>query len=127
MLGFHTGNLWFRGTFKGSSDITGLNVTAYSGDGSAWVAWLNGKYLGGYDVGSHVFENLNLTDGDNVLSLLLWTTGHEEDGPKDDRFKSPRGFTKVEAMGSSNTTISWKVQGMPRIFSNVKSSCSFLE
>ncbi|ORZ03961.1 glycoside hydrolase superfamily [Syncephalastrum racemosum] len=108
--GFHTGNLWFRGTFKGSSDITGLNVTAYSGDGSAWVAWLNGKYLGGYDVGSQVFKDLDLTDDDNVLSLLLWTTGHEEDGTKDDRFKSPRGFTKVETLGS-NTTISWKVQG----------------
>ena len=92
MIGFHTGSLWFRGTFNGSSEITGFNITAHSGAASAWVAYLNNEYLGGFDVGNHAFTDLNGTkinaDGENVISLLLWTTGHEDDFNADDDFVS---------------------------------------
>ena len=91
-IGFHTGCLWFRGTFNGSSEITGFNITAHSGAASAWTAYLNNEYLGGFDVGNHAFTDLNGTkikaDGENVISLLLWTTGHEDDFNADDDFVS---------------------------------------
>ncbi|KAI8137253.1 glycoside hydrolase superfamily [Fennellomyces sp. T-0311] len=122
--GYHTGCLWFRGKFNGTSEITGFNLTAHSGDASAWVAWLNGEYLGGYtiqpdnDYSNQGFDNLNGTlidpEGENTISLLLWTTGHEDDFNADDDYKSARGFTKAELLGISNSTIwsiDWKVQG----------------
>ncbi|KAI9316747.1 beta galactosidase [Dichotomocladium elegans] len=116
--GFHTGCIWFRGTFNGSSQITGFNLTAVSGAASAWVVWLNGEYLGGFDVGNQAFTNLNGTllkaEGENVISLLLWTTGHEDDFSSDDGFKAARGFSFATLLGPLNQTlwsIDWKIQG----------------
>ncbi|KAI9286237.1 glycoside hydrolase superfamily, partial [Umbelopsis sp. AD052] len=112
--GYHTGSLWFRGKFNSSSDISGIKVNATMGAGSAWVAWLNGKYLGGetdivkeFSIKASDLEK----SGDNVLSLLMWTTGHEEDWNVNDQYKTPRGFTEVSLTGSKKTPISWKVQG----------------
>ncbi|KAI9275687.1 glycoside hydrolase superfamily [Phascolomyces articulosus] len=116
--GYHTGSIWFRGTFNGSSEITGFNLTCHSGLASAWVVYLNSHYLGGFDVGNQAFTNLNGTlidpEGENVISVLLWTTGHEEDGVSDDNYKQARGFTKAQLLGVSNQTIwsiDWKIQG----------------
>ncbi|KAI8137250.1 glycoside hydrolase superfamily [Fennellomyces sp. T-0311] len=116
--GYHTGNIWFRGTFNGTSEITGFNLTAFSGSASAWMLWLNGEYLGGFDVGNHAFTDLNGTlidpEGENVISVLLWTTGHEENGVSDDNYKQARGLTKSTLLGISNQTIwsiDWKIQG----------------
>jgi Beta-galactosidase jelly roll domain len=88
------------------------------GYGSAWVAWLNGKYLGGEtdNVKEFSIKESDLEkSGDNVLSLLMWTTGHEEDWNVNDQYKTPRGFTEVSLTGSKNTSISWKVQGTNRV------------
>ena len=119
IIGYHTGNIWFRGHFNGSSEITGFNLTAHSGSASAWIVHLNGHYLGGFDVGNQAFTNLNGTlinpEGENVISILLWTTGHEEDGVSDDNHKQARGFTQAELLGVSNQTIwsiDWKIQGI---------------
>ncbi|KAI7856110.1 glycoside hydrolase superfamily [Circinella umbellata] len=116
--GYHTGNIWLRGTFNGTSEITGFNLTCYAGAASAWVIWLNGEYLGGYDVGNQDFTDLNGTlidpEGKNVISILLWTTGHADDWDADDRYKQARGFTQSELLGVKNQTIwaiDWKIQG----------------
>ncbi|KAI8140736.1 beta galactosidase [Fennellomyces sp. T-0311] len=116
--GFHTGNVWLRGKFNGTADITGFNLTCHSGDASAWMIWLNGEYLGGYDVGNQDFTDLNGSlidpEGENVISILLWTTGHEDNWNADDNFKQARGFTKSELLGIPNQTIwsiKWKIQG----------------
>ena len=85
------------------------------GSGSAWVAWLNGHYLGGITEDTQDFtfdKGLIETSEENVLSLLLWTTGHEEDWNADDQYKTPRGFTEVTLKGAEDTAISWKVQGI---------------
>jgi hypothetical protein len=95
------------------------------GDGSAWIAWLNGKYLGGETdiVKEFTLKNSDLEkSGDNVLSLLMWTTGHEEDWNVNDQYKTPRGFTEVSLTGSKKTPISWKVQGTPQSFQTKKFS-----
>lgn len=116
LIGYHTGSLWFRGKFNSSSDITGIKVNATMGYGSAWIAWLNGRYLGGE---TDIVKEFSIKDsdleksGDNVLSLLMWTTGHEEDWNVNDQYKTPRGFTEVSLTGSKKTPISWKVQGTP--------------
>lgn len=41
---------------------------------------------------------------------MLWTTGHEDDWNVDDAYKSARGFSQAELLGS-DAKISWKVQG----------------
>ena len=45
--------------------------------------------MGGYDIGNQDFTNLNGTlidpEGKNVISILLWTTGHADDWDADDR------------------------------------------
>jgi beta-galactosidase len=84
------------------------------GAGSAWVAWLNGQYLGGETGNGQTFkfnQSLIDTSKENVLSLLMWTTGHEEDWNNNDQYKTPRGYTGVTLVGGNNATISWKVQG----------------
>jgi Beta-galactosidase jelly roll domain len=89
------------------------------GPGSAWIAWLNEDYLGGMT--NHVSE-LQLNNSvlrmaeENVISLLLWTTGHQEDFVTDDEYKKPRGFSDVSLLGSQTTNITWKVQGMFNIY-----------
>lgn len=91
-----------------------MAINATMGAGSAWVAWLNGQYLGGVTENSKDFSfnsSLIQKSKENVLSLLLWTTGHEEDWNNDDQYKTPRGFTEVSLKGADNITISWKVQG----------------
>lgn len=89
-------------------------VTANTGSGGAWVAWLNGEYLGGETTTTATFainkEMLNANDK-NVLALLAWTTGHEEDGTAQDTYKQPRGFTDVTLIGLKPDGIKWKVQG----------------
>ncbi|KAI9494123.1 beta galactosidase [Zychaea mexicana] len=115
--GYHTGSIWFRGTFNGSSEITGFNLTCISGAASAWMVWLNGEYLGGFDVGSQEFRNLDINiKGKNVISALLWTTGHEEDGGSNDAYKTARGFTSAKLLGlnddqNQTASIDWKIQG----------------
>ncbi|KAI8137249.1 glycoside hydrolase superfamily [Fennellomyces sp. T-0311] len=90
----------------------------YSSAYDSAAPWLNGEYLGGFDVGNHAFTDLNGTlidpEGENVISLLLWTTGHEDGCDADGNFKQSRGFTQAELLGISNKTIwsiDWKVQG----------------
>ncbi|CAO3669777.1 unnamed protein product [Umbelopsis vinacea] len=112
--GYHTGSLWFRGKFNATSSITGVSVNASMGAGSAWVAWMNGQYLGGETGTGQTFkfnQSLIDTSKENVLSLLMWTTGHEEDWNNNDQYKTPRGYTGVTLVGGNNATISWKVQG----------------
>ncbi|KAI9488309.1 hypothetical protein BDB00DRAFT_791956 [Zychaea mexicana] len=58
--GYHTGNIWFRGTFDGSSEVTGLNLTCMSGSGSAWSARGSTK------------AQLLGADNQNISSIISW-------------------------------------------------------
>ncbi|KAG2179370.1 hypothetical protein INT44_006216, partial [Umbelopsis vinacea] len=112
--GYHYGSLWFRGTFDATDSVTNIMITASTGTGGAWIAWLNGEYLGGETTATGTFaidKALLNADGKNVLALLAWTTGHEEDGAADDTYKQPRGFTDVSLIGLKPDGIQWKVQG----------------
>lgn len=62
---------------------------------------------------NQVFSNPSSlkSDGKNVISLLLWTTGHEDDWNVDDAYKAARGFSKAELTGDGDHEISWKIQG----------------
>ncbi|KAI8064245.1 putative beta-galactosidase [Gongronella butleri] len=108
---YHYGSVWFRGSFEGSSGVTGLNVTAIGGSGYAWAAWLNGNYLGGF---TENYELLDVSSSDlnstNVISLLVWSTGHQEDWNNNEEYRRPLGFRQVELVGS-DADITWKVQG----------------
>jgi Beta-galactosidase jelly roll domain len=89
-------------------------VTASTGAGGAWIAWLNGEYLGGETATTATYsidKTILNANGKNVVALLAWTTGHEEDGAADDTYKQPRGFTDVSLIGLKPGGIEWKVQG----------------
>jgi hypothetical protein len=89
-------------------------VTASTGTGGAWIAWLNGEYLGGITATTASFsidKAILNANGKNVLALLAWTTGHEEDGLSDDSYKNPRGFTDVSLVGLNPGSIEWRIQG----------------
>lgn len=117
--GYHSGNIWFRGKFEGSSVITGLILNGQGGTASGYLAWLNEKYLGGTQVPTWAtsasaefnFTNGQVLPGENTLSLLLLTTGHDEDWNVNDEYKNYRGFSQALLVGSANSTIHWKVQG----------------
>ncbi|RUP52310.1 beta galactosidase [Jimgerdemannia flammicorona] len=117
--GYHTGSIWFRGKFNGPSAITGLELLGQGGNGSGYLAWLNGEYLGGTPIpatsssanATYTFSKGQVKSGENTISLLLLTSGHDEDWNVDDQFKSARGFGKALLVGGNNTAIKWKVQG----------------
>lgn len=124
--GYHAGPKVYRGRFPGAVNVTGANVTAQNGYAAGWSAWLNGIYVGG-SIGSTTIEAINAVlefnsstlsqnSTENVLTVLVDYTGHDEDNVKPEGTQNPRGLLgAVLLQGSSvSTTVnftSWKIQG----------------
>jgi len=56
------------------------------------------------------FQTEDLNEGDNVLTVVVDTTGLEEDASGDDLFKNPRGIRGYELLGGVDFD-HWKIQG----------------
>lgn len=111
--GFHHGVVWLRGHFKASGNETGITLDGEGGDNGAYAVWLNGSYLGSSLSGTKTFsfaKNILNTSGDNVISVMVQSMGHDEDGGSNDSQKNPRGLVQAALQGES-TSISWKIQG----------------
>ncbi|MBX6354430.1 MAG: beta-galactosidase [Micromonosporaceae bacterium] len=111
--GFHHGDVWYRGHFRGHGDETGVTLTAITGRAGVYAVWLNGQYLGSSDSGTHRFEfppGSVRAGSDNVLAVLVENMGHNEDFNADDSHKQPRGLTSAAIIGSS-AQITWRIQG----------------
>jgi hypothetical protein len=112
--GFHYGDVWYRGHFDATSDSTGITVSAITGTAGNYEVWLNGTYLGNSDDSSHTFSfpaGAVHVDGDNEVSVLVDTSGHNEDYNEQNSNKEARGLTGATIAGSPLSTITWRIQG----------------
>ncbi|MFF0478133.1 beta-galactosidase [Streptomyces sp. NPDC004284] len=111
--GFHSGSIWYRGHFTAAGTETAVRVDAVTGRGGAYLAWLNGVYLGSATDATRRFDipaGALKPGKDNVLAVLSANTGHEQDWSGDDHHKQPRGLTGAGLVGSTKQ-IGWRVQG----------------
>jgi Beta-galactosidase jelly roll domain len=120
--GYNPGPKIYRGRFASNTNATGANVTAQNGYAAGWSAWLNDEYVGGYtgDVSIEEtnafleFNSSTLTqDGtENVLTVLVDYTGHDEDDVGPEGTQNPRGLLGAILQSSSSENFtSWKIQG----------------
>ncbi|EPQ55007.1 hypothetical protein GLOTRDRAFT_111095 [Gloeophyllum trabeum ATCC 11539] len=121
--GFHQGNTIARGHFTGTN-ATGVQLSVQGGYNFGYSVWINSKFLGSsqgtnqYSAGGGVdmtndtwtFDPADLTEGDNVLTVVVDQTGLEEDYDGDDTFKTPRGVRGYTLLGGTDFAY-WKVQG----------------
>ena len=120
--GFHQGFIWYRGHFTATGSETGITLTAGEGSHGAFSVWLNGVFLGSNQSGSEAakqtfsFPSAALKVGqDNVVSVLVQSSGHDEDGvyssslPSDGQ-KAPRGLLGA-ALDGSSAAVTWRLQG----------------
>ncbi|OZJ02687.1 hypothetical protein BZG36_05113 [Bifiguratus adelaidae] len=110
--GYHVGSIWYRGEFTGSACIKGMTLSTQGGNGYGYSVWVNGEFLGGYSgTGASNTKYFNFTSIDNstnVVSLLIFTTGHDKS--EGGNFYNYRGLGSADLIGSQNK-ITWKVQG----------------
>src|SRR6185437_15300110 len=115
--GYHVGNTWYRGHFRGdvSPVPKGLNLHVLSGGtAGAFSVWLNGRFLGsvqGRDVGSFMFPPGSIMPGDNVVSVLTVDMGHEEDYHDKNSNREARGIVSAIPVGAPSSAITWRLQG----------------
>jgi beta-galactosidase GanA len=115
---FHYGEVWYRGRFIAAGSEKTLAVDAITGVGGAYSVWLNGTFLGSQeaDKDGRAQQKFDIPAGvlksgkDNVLAILLENSGHEEDGTRDDYYKTPRGLGSVKFVGP-NPEVAWRLQG----------------
>ncbi|KAJ5298628.1 lung carbonyl reductase [Penicillium atrosanguineum] len=114
--GYHAGTKIYRGRFDGQN-ATGANITAQNGVAAGWAAWLNGAYVGGAIGGPDLtsttaeltFNTSGLRDTDNVLTVIMDYTGHDEANVSPAGAQNPRGLLGATLFGANFT--SWRIQG----------------
>ncbi|KAJ5130133.1 CAZyme family GH35 [Penicillium bovifimosum] len=114
--GYHAGTKIYRGRFDGVT-ATGANLTVQNGVAAGWAAWLNGVYVGGV-IGDPalaatsaelVFDRSTLQGHDNVLTVVMDYTGHDEANVSPNGAQNPRGILGATLENGSFT--SWRIQG----------------
>lgn len=118
--GFHHGFTWYRGHFTATSTTTGITLTGDGGQYGAFSVWLNGVFLGSNTSGGQQQQTFSFpfgalhVGGDNVVSVLVESMGHNEDGGSNDAQKRPRGLlgaTFTTSGGSAAPAVTWRLEG----------------
>jgi beta-galactosidase GanA len=116
--GFHHGDVWYRGWFRGSAAQTGITLSAITGRAGAWSAWLNGTFLGSsanttatFPFPAGTVHSGTGPDSDNVVCVLVENMGHNEDYNSGDSHKEARGLTGATLTGDPLTAVTWRLQG----------------
>jgi hypothetical protein len=117
--GYHTGTLFFRGTFTAIGNETSFDLTTQGGSAFGSSAWIGDQFLGswhGYDAalnGTATFTMPNLTKGKTYTITVVvdnqgldenWTIGTET-------MKNPRGILDYKLSGHDASDIKWKLTG----------------
>ncbi|KAJ4357576.1 uncharacterized protein N0V89_002152 [Didymosphaeria variabile] len=113
---FYTGAKVYRGYFSGRN-VTSANITVQGGVAAGWNAWLNGKFVGYHPgnvslqstTGTLSFKGVNLTDKENVLTVVTDYTGHDQTSTGPAGVENPRGLLGAQLQGG--TFSQWKIQG----------------
>ena len=125
--GFHQGDVWYRGRYKGQADIDTLTLHYGAGGAGMLQVWLDGRFLGEHELdgglprpittGVATFklpEDLRGT-GEHVISVMVRNNGHNWDLDADDFHKEARGLVSASLSGpgtySFAVPIAWKIQG----------------
>ncbi|KAF8323218.1 glycoside hydrolase family 35 protein [Clavulina sp. PMI_390] len=110
--GYYQGNLIFRGHFSGNN-ATSLSLSFSGGYYFAWSLYVNGNFIqSAQDDGSGGTWTLTpsqLNVGDNVVAVIMDSTGLDEENVADDSYKHPRGIAGYSLTGADFTA--WKVAG----------------
>ncbi|HTV26014.1 MAG TPA: beta galactosidase jelly roll domain-containing protein, partial [Polyangiaceae bacterium] len=117
--GFHYGDVWYRGRFRG--EAAGITLAAGTGRAGIWSAWLDGVPLGSIATGTasgdqnssghFVFPaGLPASDASHVLAVLVRNMGHNENGGSDDHHKAPRGLLSAR-LETSRARLDWRLRG----------------
>jgi beta-galactosidase GanA len=121
--GFHHGDVWYRGRYTGAATSIELR---YGGGGAGLLqAWVDGVYLGQnvLATGSTTPSTTGTvalgvpaaqsTGGAHVLSVMIRSGSHNEDGGVNDAHKEGRGLISAALTTATGTgiTATWKLQG----------------
>ena len=124
--GFHYGDVWYRGSWTGSTGVSSLSIGYSSGQEGLLLAWLDGQFIGSHQMpvpttaqattqGWTATVALPLPaaaqgDGTHVLAVLVRPMSHQEDGGANNAFKTALGLTAVTFSGGA-PTLTWRIQG----------------
>ncbi|PZU07565.1 beta-galactosidase [Sphingomonas sp.] len=125
--GFHDGDVWYRGRFRGGADAK--QIALYYGAGGAGLVqvWLDGKFVGQDELPSGLPRPITTglarlalpaeaqAPGEHVLSVMVRNGGHNWDLDSDEFHKEARGLVSasLEQPGGRSFAIpiAWKIQG----------------
>ena len=114
--GFHTGNTWYRGRFRGAGGrpaSTSSRTPAAARRPSRPGSTASSSAAPPPAARTFTFPAGALqTGGDNVLSVLTVNMGHEEDYNSTNANKAARGLTGASLIGAPLTPITWRLQGV---------------
>ncbi len=124
--GFHHGDIWYRGVYSAAADAAAVSLTFQSGQVGLMQGWLDGRYLGSYQIPTPTSSQSTTQDwsgtanwaipddlrtsGKHTLAVLVRPMSHDEDGGANDAQKTARGLVSATLTGSA-APISWKIQG----------------
>lgn len=127
--GFHYGDVWYRGVFEDSGDISEVALGYSTGTQGLLMAWLDGEPLGTHrmpvpdaatirkgtwsDTAAFPVRDALRSPGRHVLSVLVRRMQHDQDGKSDDTHKAARGLTAAVFKGAS-PKVRWRIQGEGR-------------
>ncbi|OIK26822.1 glycoside hydrolase family 35 protein [Streptomyces malaysiense] len=127
--GFHYGDVWYRGVFDDSRDISEVALGYSTGTQGLLMAWLDGEPLGTHrmpvpdsatirkgtwsDTAAFPVRDALRSPGRHVLSVLVRRMQHDQDGKADDTHKAARGLTAAVFKGAS-PKVRWRIQGEGR-------------
>jgi hypothetical protein len=125
--GFHYGDVWYRATFTGPLDATGIELDYQTGTQGLLMAWLDGTPLGthrmpvpteaqattGTWTATAAFTPKGTAGaGRHVLAVLVRRMAHEEDGGANDAFRTARGLLAARFTGGTSAPdLAWRIQG----------------
>ncbi|WP_034275142.1 beta-galactosidase [Actinospica robiniae] len=124
--GYHYGDVWYRGHYTGTADVTSISLSYSSGTLGGLMAWLDGTPLGVHQQPTPTTSNDSTQNwtatatfsvpsslqgsGAHVLSVLVRPMGHSEDGGANDAHKAARGLTGAAFTGAT-PSMTWMIAG----------------
>ncbi len=124
--GFHYGDVWYRGKWTQTSAATSVTLTYQTGAVGLLQVWLDGTYLGSSQTPTPTSAESTTAlwsatpefaipaalqgSGSHVLSVLVRSMAHQEDGGANNAFKAALGLLSAQ-FGGTKPAITWRIQG----------------
>jgi hypothetical protein len=127
--GFHQGDVWYRGRYRGDGVSSRLELVYGAGGAGLVQVWIDGRYLGEDElasglerpptVGSAVFTlpaRALSNRQQHVIAVMVRNDGHNWDVMADDAHKEGRGLISASLSTPAgprfSVPIAWKIEGM---------------